>query len=112
MSHTDPTQAAAHTPLRTLAQVVRSKNAGPTLLTLDLSFNDAAAFDRAAASAALRPEAVAALYGVAPPAVQRFLLPQLHAIKFSLPRSLCAGTPGDGDLYGAQQHAPLLEVML
>jgi hypothetical protein len=100
------------TPLRTLAQVVRSKNAGPTLLTLDLFFNDAPSYERAAASAALRPEAVAALYGVTPPSVQRFLLPQLNAIKFSLPRALCAGTPGDGDLYGAQQHAPLLEVML
>lgn len=107
-----PSRTPAPVPLRTLAQVVRSKNAGPTLLTLDLFFDDAPAYERAAASAALRPEAVAVLYGVAPQAVQRFLLPQLHAIKFSLPRALCAGTPGDGDLYGAQQHAPLLELML
>ena len=108
----NPTRTQAPLPLRTLAQVVRSKNAGPTLLTLDLFFNDGPAYERAAASAALRPDAVAALYGVSPQAVQRFLLPQLHAIKFSLPRVLCAGTPGDGDLYGAQQHAPLLELML
>ncbi len=107
-----PSGIPTPTPLRTLAQVVRSKNAGPTVLTLDIFFNDAPSYERAAASAALRADAVAALYGVAPQAVQRFLLPQLHAIKFSLPRALCAGTPGDGDLYGAQQHAPLLEVML
>ena len=99
-------------PLRQLAHIVRSKNAGPTVLTLDVFFNDAAAYERAAASDALTPGAVAALYGAAPQSVQRYLLPQLQAIKFSLPRALCAGTPGDGDLYGAQQHGPLLEVLL
>ncbi|MDB5851284.1 MAG: hypothetical protein JWP29_5036, partial [Rhodoferax sp.] len=35
-----------------------------------------------------------------------------HAIKFSMPRAICAGSPGDGDVYGAQQHAPLLGVLL
>lgn len=98
--------------LRELAHIVRSKNAGPTMLTLDVFFNDAAAYERAAGSAALASGAVAALYEVAPGAVQRYLLPQLQAIKFSMPRKLCAGTPGDGDLYGAQQHGPLLEVLL
>ncbi len=97
--------------LKDLARVVRSKNAGPTLLTLDVFFQDAQAYAQAAASAALTPEAVARLYGVQPPQVQRHLLPQLAAIKFSLPRR-CAGEPGDGDLYGAQQHAPLLELQL
>lgn len=99
-------------PLRSLAQVVRSKNAGPTMLTLDLFMTDAAAYQRAVASPALQPQAVARLYGVPPQDVVRHLLPELHAIKFSLPRAVCAGTPGDGDLYGAQQHGPLLELML
>lgn len=98
--------------LRDLASVVRSKNAGPTMLTLDLFLNDASAYQRAVASPALQPEAVAALYGVAPGSVARHLLPSLCAIKFSLPRAVCAGTPGDGDVYGAQQHGPLLELML
>ena len=98
--------------LRELVRVVRSKNAGPTLLTLDLFFKDAAAYAQGAASAALSPQAVGALYGVQPAQVQRHLLPQLQAIKFTLPRTLCAGSPGDGDLYGAQQHAPLLGLML
>jgi len=98
--------------LRELAHIVRSKNAGPTVLTLDVFFHDAAAYERAAGSEALTAGAVGALYGVPPASVQRYLLPQLHAIKFSLPRAQVAGTPGDGDLYGAQQHGPLLEVLL
>ena len=55
---------------------------------------------------------MATLYGLAPAQVQRHLLPSIRAIKFSMPRTICAGDPGDGDVYGAQQHAPLLEVML
>jgi hypothetical protein len=109
---TTPAATAAPVRLRELAHTVRSKNAGPAVLTLDVFFNDASAYERAAASEALAPGAVALLYGVAPESVQRYLLPQLQAIKFSLPRGLCAGTPGDGDLYGAQQHGPLLEVLL
>jgi len=99
-------------PLRELAKVVRSKNAGPSLLTLDVFLHDAPGYQRAASSPALTAPAVAALYGVPPGTVQRYLLPKLRAIKFTLPRAVCAGSPGDGDLYGAQQHAPLLELML
>ncbi len=107
-------QAASHSTsaLRQLVRVARSKNAGPSLLTLDLFFKDAAAYTQGATSTALSPQAVAVLYGVPPAQVQRFLLPQLQAIKFTLPRAICAGSPGDGDLYGAQQHAPLLELVL
>lgn len=100
------------TPLRELARVVRSKNAGPTLLTLDVFFKDEAAYQRAAVSEALTPQSVAKVYGVPALFVVRHLLPQLAAIKFTLPRAHCAGHPGDGDIYGAQQHAPLLELML
>lgn len=93
-----------------LARVIRSKNAGPTQLTLDLFFGDAEGYRLAASSPALHAEAVADLYGVAHQALRRFDLPSLLALKFSLPRAVCAGAPGDGDVYGAQQHGPLLEV--
>ena len=100
------------TPLSTLAHVVRSKNAGPTQLTIDIFFNDAPAFEQALASADLHEAAVAALYRLDPAQVQRHVLPTILAMKFTLPRRICAGTPGDGDVYGAQQHAPLLELLL
>ena len=103
---------AAPVALAALAQVVRSKNAGPTTLTIDLFFRDEAGYRRAAGSSSLTAQAVAALYLRAPDQVQRFLMPQILAIKFSMPRTVCAGDPGDGDVYGAQQHAPMLGVML
>ena len=98
--------------LTSLAPVIRSKNAGPTQLTIDLFFASDDGFALAAGSEALSCAGVAALYGLLPAQVQRHLLPSVRAIKFSMPRAICAGNPGDGDVYGAQQHAPLLGVML
>jgi hypothetical protein len=38
--------------------------------------------------------------------------PAALAIKISFDRTVIAGDPGDRDIYGAQQHGPLLEVVL
>ena len=99
-------------PLTSLADVIRSKNAGPTQLTIDLFFRDAAGFALAAGSASLSCAAVAALYQLPVSQVRRFDLPAILALKFSMPRQCVAGDPGDGDVYGAQQHAPFLGVVL
>ncbi|HEX2547041.1 MAG TPA: DUF4387 family protein [Ramlibacter sp.] len=108
-----PARASADAvPLAALARVVRSKNAGPTLLTIDLFFRDAAAYRRAAASESLSEASIGRLYAMETAHVQRYLLPDILAIKFSMPRAVCAGDPGDGDVYGAQQHAPMLGLML
>lgn len=98
--------------LADLARVLRSKNAGPTQLTIDILLRDAQAFERAAQSPALSSASVARLYGVQAAQVQRYLLPAICAIKYALPRAICAGSPGDGDVYGAQQHGPMLELLL
>lgn len=95
-----------------IARVVRSKNAGPTTLTLDLMFNDAAGYERALNSPALAAGAVAALYGLEPRQVEVIPYPPAHAIKIVMERGIVAGTPGDRDVYGAQQHGPLLGVEL
>ena len=100
------------TRLTTLAHVIRSKNAGPTQLTIDIFFRDIVSYRLAAASSALSCVEVAALYQLPAEAVTRYELVDILALKFSMPRRICAGDPGDGDVYGAQQHAPLLGVLL
>src|ERR1700746_1732385 len=50
--------------LQDFAQVVRSKNAGPRRLTLDLIFRNDADYQRAAQAYALTPERLAPRYGV------------------------------------------------
>jgi hypothetical protein len=98
--------------LADLAQVVRSKNAGPRRLTLDVMFATDADYQRVAQSPAFSREAVAALYRVAPEAVTVIPYPAGRAIKLVLARTIMAGDPGDSDVYGAQQHAPLLGIEL
>lgn len=93
-----------------IARVIRSKNAGPTTLTVDLMFNDSAGFERALNAPALKAESVALLYGLEPSQVEVIAYPPAVAIKIVMDRKVVAGDPGDRDVYGAQQHAPLLGV--
>ncbi len=91
-----------------LARIVRSKNAGPTRLTIDVLFaNDA---DYARGAVALTAEAVAMRYGRAADAVVVSTVPEALAIKVVMPRARPAGGPFDRDVYGAQQHGPLLDL--
>ena len=98
--------------LTDLVHVIRSKNAGPNLLTLDLFFRDRDGYQRAIQSPQLSVASVALMYGCAQALMSRYDMADLRAIKFTLPRAVCAGSPGDGDVYGAQQHGPLLGVIL
>lgn len=85
-----------------LARLVRSKNAGPFMLTIDIMFADAATFDRVVASGALTPERVAVTYGADSAAIKSFLLRDALTIKVSFPRDVPSGSPGDSDVYGCQ----------
>lgn len=92
------------------ARIIRSKNAGPTTLTVDLLFNDRAGYERALAAPALQAAAVSRLYGLAPAQVEVIPYPPALAVKIVMERKQVAGDPGDRDVYGAQQHGPLLGV--
>ena len=96
--------------LSDIAQVIRSKNAGPRRLTLDLMFSTDADYHRVVQSPSLRPSTIAALYRVPPEDVTVIAYPVGRAIKIVLARKIMAGDPGDVDVYGAQQHTPLLRV--
>ena len=98
--------------LSEIAQVIRSKNAGPRRLTLDVMFANDADYQRVAQSPALSAETVGRLYGVPAAEVTVIPYPVGRAIKIVLARKIMAGDPGDFDIYGAQQHAPLLGIEL
>jgi hypothetical protein len=98
--------------LSDIAQVIRSKNAGPRRLTLDIMFGSDADYQRVVQSPALGAENIARLYRVAVEAVTVIPYPVGRAIKIVMARGMMAGDPGDVDVYGAQQHAPLLGIEL
>ena len=94
--------------LDSLAVAIRSKNAGPCLLTLDIIFADAAGFERGAASLPRLKAYVAEHYHRPPGEVRGFAHRSSRAIKVTIVRNRLSGSVGDSDVYGAQQHAPLL----
>ena len=98
--------------LSDLAQVIRSKNAGPRRLTLDIMFATDADYQRAVQSPSLGPAAIGRLYHLPADQVTVIPYPVGRAIKVVMARSIMAGDPGDVDVYGAQQHAPLLGIKL
>jgi len=95
-----------------LALVCKSKNAGPFEITVDAVFADKETFDKVKATGILCPELFARLYKVRPEDVMFTVYDAGYAFKATLPRLIPAGDIGDTDVYGAQQHAPLLAVEL
>jgi hypothetical protein len=91
---------------------VRSKNAGPFWITVDLFFKDAGCYARHVDSPALQPEAVARLFGIDPSAVKRFPVPALDVLKLSFPRKVPQGGFLERDMHGGQQYVRLLSVEL
>lgn len=96
--------------LSQIAKACKSKNAGPFHVTLDIMFDDAALFERVRATGVVRAELIAALYGVAVADVQFTEYSPALAWKATIPRRIPSGAVGDTDVYGAQQHAPLLNI--
>lgn len=94
-----------------LAEVVRSKNAGPFIVTFDILFGDEETFEAVRSAGMLNRQAVCRLYGVSDNELLGFdFYPFARAVKFSLRRPVGSGGPRDADVYGAQQHAPLLDL--
>lgn len=94
--------------LHEFAKLIRSKNAGPFVITLDIIFPDRETYDKVLKTGALDLDKVAALYKLPEGALKRYELPLANALKFSYPRQAPSGDFRDTDLYGCQQHAPLV----
>jgi hypothetical protein len=94
--------------LHELARLIRSKNAGPFELTIDVMFDNREAYELARGSAALSVANIARLYSVDPDLVSRFEADVALAIKVSLPRPVASGSVDDTDIFGGQFHSPLV----
>ena len=96
--------------IRDIAQVCRSKNAGVFHVTIDVAFDEPAMFRKVKATGVLCAALFARLYGVNESDVLFTVYDAGNAFKATIPRLKSAGDIGDTDCYGAQQHAPLLDV--
>lgn len=99
--------------LRDAARVIRSKNSGPYELTFDIIFKDRETLDAVILSGGFSREMIARLYSVELDDVKDIIsFTPANALKATIRRSVVSGSLGDTDIYGAQQHAPLLGLEL
>ena len=97
------------TKLTDLASVIRSKNSGPYELTLDIIFNDYEGFEKVKQGGFINNDLICSLYNLKPDQIIGIIaFEPAKAIKATIKRPLCSGDLGETDVYGAQQHAPLL----
>jgi len=97
------------TKLTDIASVIRSKNSGPYELTLDIIFNNYEDFERVSQGGFINNELICSLYNLTPDKIICIIaFSPAKAIKVTVKRPLCSGDLGETDVYGAQQHAPLL----
>ena len=105
-----PEAAASSQPLHEVARYVRSKNAGPFWVTIDVFCDDDASYERVSLAPALQAGAIAALYRMDEARVLRFAIPSLRVLKLSFPRAASQGATSDRDCHAAQVFVPLLDL--
>jgi hypothetical protein len=97
--------------LAELAKTIRSKNAGTDKITFDIIFREKETYEMVKRSRALTRESVCDVLNVDPARLTDFVeYDPAFAIKFTILRERPSGSAGDGDIFGAQQYAPFLDV--
>ena len=91
---------------------IRSKNAGPFWITIDMFFHGREMCDRYVAVRQLQPQALAKVFGVEAEHVGCYPVPGLSVLKISYPRKDPQGGMIERDLHGGQQFARLVDIEL
>lgn len=98
--------------LNDVCRYIRSKNAGPFWITVDLFFRDKDLFDRYACAKELQPESLGAIFGVRPDQVGCYAVANLAVLKISYPRKDPQGGMIERDLHGGQQYVRIVDLEL
>ncbi len=92
-----------------IADVIRSKNSGPYELTFDIIFKTVENYRMVCDAKIFTKESFAALYNIDVKTVMEIVeFDPANAIKITIERPVCSGALSESDVYGAQQHAPLM----
>jgi len=90
-----------------LAQYIRSKNAGPFWVTIDIFFRDPQTFARVRDGKLINQEVIHELMGVSTGEVEIYYCDNINVIKVSYPRGVSQGGALDRDVHAGQQFVPL-----
>lgn len=100
------------TRLRDIAKLIRTKNAGPFTLTMDVMFPDLRTYQHVVDSGVINVAAMAEYFRVPEAKVRIFNYAPGNAIKVTVPRYVTSGDPEDTDLFGGQQFGPLVDLQV
>ncbi|MDR0267166.1 DUF4387 domain-containing protein [Paenibacillus sp.] len=93
------------------AAVLRSKNSGPFEITVDALFDNATTYNKIKQSGVINKETISKLYNIAPEEITQIVFfDQALGFKVTFARGVSSGSFMDRDVYGAQQHAPLMNL--
>ena len=95
-----------------ITRLIRSKNAGPFVLTFDIMFDDPNLYRITRDSGAITKNVIAELYNLSADDVMLFNCDNALAIKVSIPRPYPSGDLEDSDVFGGQQFAPLVNLQI
>lgn len=100
------------TAIAELCSLIRSKNAGPFMLTFDLMFTNRENYERVKRTQPITKELLARIYRQKEEDIVLVYHDQALAIKASFPRPVFQGELRDSDCYGGQQYVPLMSIVV
>ncbi len=96
--------------LKDKISAVKTKNAGPFRLTIDLFF-DEETFEEVKSSGRISQENIAKVYGISQSSILGiYFVDFINAIKISVERPISQGHPRETDIFGMNQHMPILSL--
>jgi hypothetical protein len=99
--------------LTDIASVIRSKNSGPYELTFDIIFKEFEMFERVKAANIFNSSMFASLYNIPDSKIMNVIyFDPAKAVKITIVRPIPSGSLGETDVYGAQQHSPLIKLSI
>ena len=95
--------------LKEVASVIRSKNSGPYELTFDVIFIEYDVYRKVKEAKSINEDNFAALYNIpTSDIISLIYFDPAKAVQVTIVRPIPSGSLGETDVYGAQQHVPLM----
>lgn len=94
-----------------ISKVLRSKNSGPFELTMDVILDGEEVYNKVKESGVITKELICELYNIKVEDISTLtFFDAALAFKVTIRRPVDSGSIGETDVYGSQQHAPLMGI--
>jgi hypothetical protein len=98
------------TKLKDITQLMRSKNAGPFILTFDFMYASFEDYCKVRDSGAINKKVFTKLFGTPEEDVEIYTVDAARGIKATIPRPVTQGDLEDSDSWGCQMYGPLMDI--